>query len=165
MTSTSRRLATALTASALTLGALAATAPSAAAGPIGPCTNLRAFNLEFRTGGDDLRGNSELLIWVTTRHGDVPLQPVWGGFGGNSTHHRSVAFADPNWTANSCEVTGMKIRLVSHPSWPEGPDNWNMDGLVVGGFGEAPSRSYFFSANGAPVKRFTGSDHTWSQLG
>ncbi|MGW0520410.1 hypothetical protein [Crossiella sp. NPDC003009] len=96
MTSTPPRLATALTASALTLGALAATAPSAAAGPIGPCVNLRAFNLEFRTGGDDLRGNSP--------------------------HHRSVAFADPNWTANSCEVTGMKIRLVSHPSWPEGPD-------------------------------------------
>lgn len=133
------------------------------AGRIGPCANLRSFNLDFRTGGDDLRGNSEVIVWLTTTSGDVELQHIGGGFGNNSTNFRVVPLLNPNWHVDSCSVTGVKIRMVSHNSWTETDDNWNMDGFSLYGYSDDGNFSYFLSAFGAPVKRFTGSDQWWER--
>ena len=61
----------------LTTGTIAS---PASAGQIGPdCVDLRAFTLSFNSGGDDLRDNSEVTVWLTTSdRGDVELQHVWG---------------------------------------------------------------------------------------
>lgn len=133
------------------------------AGPIGSCAKLRSFTLNFRTGGDDLRGNSEVIVWLLTTSGSVELQHVWGGFGNNSSHSRTVTFQNPNWNVDSCSVTGVKVRMVSHPAWHETADNWNMDGFAIHGYSESGDYKYYLEANGAPVKRFTGSDQWWQK--
>ena len=146
----------------LTLGLLSA---NSYAGPIGPCERLRSFTLLFFTGGDDLRNNSEVIIWLKTNQGDVELQHVWGSFGNNSSNMRTVTFQNPNWNIDSCSVQGVKMRMVSHPSWPETDDNWNMDGFSLHGYAENGGFKYFISANGAPIKRFTGSSQWWEHNG
>ncbi|MGW0436440.1 hypothetical protein ACWDV4_28310 [Micromonospora sp. NPDC003197] len=153
-----RRAALLLATSILAIGAVGVAAAPASAGPIGSCKNLRSFVLEFRTGGDDLRYNSEVITWLTTTSGTVELQHVWGTFGGNSSTSRNVTFLNPNWTVNSCTVTGVQLRMVSHPEWYETADNWNMDGFALYGYSATGAYGYHVSAVGAPVKRFTGSD-------
>lgn len=133
------------------------------AGAIGSCAKLRSFFLNFQTGGDDLRSNSEVIIWLMTNTGDVELQHVWGGFGNNSTNYRVVTLQNANWDVNSCSVTGIKMRMISHNSWTETDDNWNMDGIVVNGYSDQGEYKYTFSANGSPVKRFTGSSQWWER--
>ncbi len=133
-------------------------------GPRGSCARLRSFTIDLRTGGDDLRSNSEVIVWLMTTLGDVELQPIWGGFGNNSSHSRTVALRNPNWNLDSCSIKGVKVRMISHPSWPEGDDNWNMDGIAVHGYAENGDYKYYFSENGAPVKRFTGSSQWWQRI-
>ncbi|MFE4372442.1 hypothetical protein ACFRMN_30250 [Streptomyces sp. NPDC056835] len=146
-----------------TLGLIATGSP-ASAGPIA-CNNMNSFTLVFRTGGDDLRGNSEVMPYLTTRFGDVELGHFNGGFGNNSTSTKVVGLANLNWTVNSCDVTGLKLRMVSHNGAFQTDDNWNMDAVTMYGYGNNGAYSYYFNASGAPLKRFTGSSQWWSMLG
>lgn len=147
-----------------TLG-VTVTATPASAGPIGSCASLRSFTLVFRTGADDLRGNSEVIPFLRTTSGDVELQHVWGGFANNSSNSRTVTFINPNWAVNSCTVTGARLRMISHSEWYESPDNWNMDGFSLYGYTSTGSYRYYMSASGTPLKRFTNTDQWWSMLG
>ncbi|HEY0698504.1 MAG TPA: hypothetical protein VGD43_11920 [Micromonospora sp.] len=160
-----RTAALLLAASLLTSLGLVSVAAPASAGPIGACTQLRSFTLVFQTGGDDLRGNSEVIPWLTTTSGDVELQHVGGGFAGWSTNVRTVTYYNTNWSVSSCSVTGVKLRMISHPEWYETPDNWNMDGFALYGYSSTGSYSYYVSATGSPLKRFTNTDQWWSKLG
>lgn len=138
-------------------------ANTANAGRIGSCGKLRSFLLNFQTGGDDLRGDSELVIWLMTTSGDVELQHVWGRFGNDSTNSRVVALQNPNWDVDSCSVTGVKMRMISHPLWPEADDNWIMDGFMLNGYSGTGKYKYTLSANGNPVKHFNGSSPWWQK--
>jgi hypothetical protein len=149
---------------ALAVGAMTAVVPSAAASPVGPCGNLRSFTVDFRTGGDDLRGNSEVIPFLTTTSGDVELQHIQGPFAGNSTNSRTVGLLNPNWTAWSCNGTGLKLRMVSHNDFLQTDDNWNMEGVTMYGYADGGQYAYYLSASNA-FKRFTGSDQWWSRLG
>jgi len=163
---TLKRAALLLATTILAAGAVGVAAAPASAGPIGSCKDLRSFVLDFRTGGDDLRNNSEVIIWLTTTSGStVELQHVWGPFGNHSSTSRNVTFQNPNWTVNSCTVTGAKLRMVSHPEWHQTADNWNMDGFALYGYSATGAYAYHVSATGAPVKRFTGSDPWWTVVG
>lgn len=135
----------------------------ASAGPVGSCAKLRSFFLNFQTGGDDLRANSELAIYLMTTNGDVALQHVEGGFPNNSTNYRMVSLQNPNWDVDSCSVTGVKIKLISRPAWPETDDNWNLDGFFINGYSEQGEYKYSLSATGSPLKRFTASSPWWEK--
>ena len=162
-----RRLFLVLAAAVVTATGLGAVAPAANAAPVGPCRDLSSFTLTFRTGGDDLRDNSEVIVWLTRTSGDVELQHVWGPFQNQTTNYRTVALTNPNWAVNSCSITGVRIRMVSHPGTFQSPDNWNMDAVTVQGYGAGSgSYSYYLSAVGNPLlKRFTNTDQFWSRLG
>jgi hypothetical protein len=149
----------------LMAGSVVGLSSPANAGPIGSCKSLRSFTLDFRTGGDDLRGNSEVIVWLTTKSNlDIELQHVWGGFGNNTSNSRTVTFQNPNWAINSCMVTGVKIRMVSHPDIFQTADNWNMDGFALYGYSDTGAYSYQISDSTA-FKRFTDSNQWWSKLG
>lgn len=156
----SRLRATALLVTAVLLSTLGVTAVAtpASAGPIA-CNTLDHVNIYFRTGGDDLRGNSEVVPYLTTSGGDIALQSVWGPFGNSSTNMRTVHFLDGGASVNACAVTGLRLRMVSHPSWPEGPDNWNMESVTLYGYSGTNAYSYYFHAT--PFFRFTGSRQWW----
>ena len=160
-----RRAVLLITGAMLAATVIGGAASPAAAQPVGTCKNLRSFVLDFRTGGDDLRGNSEVIVWLMTTAGDVELQHVWGAFGNHSSNSRSVTFQNPNWTVNACTVSGVKIRMISHPGAFEHDDNWNMDGFTIFGYSGTGAYAYYLSATGTPVKRFTGSDPWWSTTG
>ncbi|MFB6393760.1 hypothetical protein [Polymorphospora lycopeni] len=126
---------------------------------------MTSFTLVFRTGGDDLRSNSEVMPFLTTRYGDVELQHFRSGFGNNSTHTKVLGLHNLNWTVNSCDVTGLKLRMLSHNGPFQTDDNWNLDAVTMYGYGQNGAYSYYFHAAGTPLKRFTGSSQWWSQLG
>ncbi|MCU7725389.1 hypothetical protein ODJ79_16810 [Actinoplanes sp. KI2] len=151
---------------AATAGFAVAAAP-AQAGPIGGCAELRAFYLNLGTGGDDLRDNSEVIVWLTQRNGggDVELQHVTGGIGNWSNQSYSRGYQNANWHVNSCDVTGIKVRMISHNGTFQGDDNWNMESITLNAYADGGSPAYAISANGNPVKRFTGSSQWWSMLG
>lgn len=162
--STLRRTRRFLVAGAAALGLIAAAAPAAQAGPQGPCQNLHSFTFDFRTGGDDLRGNTEVIPFFVTTNGDVELQHVWGPFGGWTTNSRTVGLLNPNWTVSSCAGQGLKFRVVSHNDIFQSDDNWNMDGVTMYGYSGTGGYSYFLSAPNANM-RFTGGNQWWTRLG
>lgn len=155
-----KRLSVLATATVLAAVGVGVTAAPASAGPIGPCTSLRSFNLEFRTGGDDLRGNSEVIVWLRTTSGTMELQHVWGRFADHTSTSRLVTFQNPNWAVNSCTITGVSVRMASHPEWHETADNWNMDGFALQGYSSTGAYGYSLSRNSAN-KRFTAGSPWW----
>ncbi|MET8150852.1 hypothetical protein ACIBSW_19020 [Actinoplanes sp. NPDC049668] len=156
----------AITAALVVSAGLAATAGPAQAGPIGACAELRAFHVNLGTGGDDLRDNSEVIVWLTQRSGgDVELQHLKGGIGNWSNRSDSITYQNANWHVSSCNVTGIKVRMISHNGTFQHDDNWNMDSITLNGYADGGAPAYSISANGSPVKRFTGSSQWWSLLG
>jgi hypothetical protein len=164
-----RRVALAFAATALATTAAGALAAPANAGPIGSCKNLRSFTFDTRTGGDDLRNNSEITPFLMTTFGDMELQHFWGPYADGTSHAASVSFISPNFSVSSCSVTGIKLHMVSHNGFLQTDDNWNMDYVDMLGYSDTGAYSYFVSQNapttGGPVKRFTGSDQWWSVVG
>lgn len=140
------------------------TATGANADPIGSCATVSKFTMTIRTGGDDLRYNSELLVsikvWNLTQ--PIPLKSLFGPFGGSTTTVKpDVTFATTGQTVNSCDIRGQHLTLISHSAWHEGPDNWNMDSFSIVGFTSAGVAKYQHSSGvGAPRFRFTGSSPT-----
>jgi hypothetical protein len=161
-----KRTIVGVTAALAATAGLAAAAAPAQAGPIGGCAELRAFYLNLGTGGDDLRDNSEVIVWLTQRAGgDVELQHVTGGIGNWSNHSYNLAYQNTNWHVTSCNVTGIKVRMISHNGTFQSDDNWNMESITLNGYADGGSPAYSISANGSPVKQFTGSSQWWSLLG
>lgn len=160
-----RRTALAFAATALATTAAGALAAPANASPVGGCTSLRSFTFNTITGGDDLRDNSEVTPFLTSTVGDIELQHFWGPYGNGSSHAVTVTFQNPNWSISSCSVTGIKLHMVSHNGFLQSDDNWNMDFVSMSGYSATGVYSYYVSATGTPVKRFTGSDQWWSKLG
>jgi hypothetical protein len=135
---------------------------AAAASRVVDCSNLNTFTLSFGTGGDDLRGDSEVVVWLTTISGEVELQHVWGPMGNWSSSIVKVGLVNPNWNVSACDITGVVIRMISHNGFLETDDNWEVDYFQIDGI--LPSNSIIFSASaiGSPVKRFTGSNPYWT---
>jgi hypothetical protein len=150
------------------VGGTAVTAQAAPVGPqapVGPCAPLHSFYGIFDTGSDDLRGDSEVIMWLQTNTGNVELQHFWGPFANNSTNTENLTFLNSNWTVNSCSVTGLTIEMISHPSGFETTDNWNLNSVELYGYSTTGAYSWHFWAGGNPLHRFTGSDPYWSGQG
>jgi hypothetical protein len=134
-------------------------AGGAGADPVGSCGAVSKFTMTFRTGGDDLRYNSELLLSIKVSYlsAPIPLQSVFGPFGGDTiTVKASVPFATAGQTVNSCDIRAQHITLMSHSAWYESPDNWNMDNFTIVGYTSAGVAKYQnTSGHGAPRFRFT----------
>lgn len=140
----------------LMMGAL--TAPAEAG-----LTQVCRVKVTFELGGDDLRGNTRVQIAAGGQSFTVP-----GGIGGGTTQSRTGAF--PRCIPHSALTNGFMITSISNPSWPEGTDNWNMDGISV--MDPDTGREYFrrsatrgiyihrFKANPDPSERPSGP--TWS---
>lgn len=140
------------------------TATGASADPIGACATISKFTMTFSTGDDDLRYNSELVVGIMVAGLDhpIPLNSVFGPFGDFTTTVKAdVAFATTGQTVNSCHIRGQRITLVSHPAWPQGADNWDMNSFAIVGFTSAGVAKYQHgSGNFAPRFRFTQSKPT-----
>lgn len=140
------------------------TATGANADPIGSCATISKFTMTFSTGDDDLRYNSELVVGIIVEGLDapIPLNSVFGPFGDfTSTVKADVAFATTGQTVNSCHIRGQRITLVSHPAWPQGADNWDMNSFTIVGFTSGGVAKYQHgSGNFAPRFRFTQSRPT-----
>jgi hypothetical protein len=74
-----------------------------------------------------------------------------------------VSFWDPDSRANSCDVTGVKIRMISHNVGNENDDSWNLDSFTMHGYSDGGSLSYYLSAHGNPLKRFTARSQWWEK--
>lgn len=130
------------------------------------CAPLRSVHATFQTGGDDLRSNSEVIMYLMSTLGDVELQHFYGGFGNNTTNSRDLGLLNPNFTVDSCAVTGLKIRMISHNGTFQSTDNWNLDAVSVSGYGNDGAYIWYFSKTGSPLlKRFTGSSQWWQANG
>jgi len=159
-----KRVLTGLVTSLVAAGAVATAATPANAAPVGTCRDLHSFTIEFGTGGDDLRYNSELAIWLTTSIGSIRLEPVFGQFSNWSFNTRDLTFQNHSITVSSCAVSGVQIRLIQHPSWPEGADNWDMISFELWGYAAGGSVAQHMSPpDGSPLKRFTESSPTWTR--
>lgn len=143
-------------------GTVAAT--GASADPIGACAAVSKFTMTFKTGGDDLRYNSELIVGIKVSNltEPIPLNPVFGQFSNHSTTVKAdITFATTGQTVNSCRIRGQHLTLVSHSGAWEGPDNWDMNSFSIVGFTSAGVAKYQHSSGpGAPRFRFTQSDPT-----
>jgi hypothetical protein len=153
-----------LVAGVTALGIVGTGTQVAQASSVGPCADLHSFTFDFRTGGDDLRGNTEVIPFFITTTGDIELQHIWGSFANNSTNSKTVGLLNPNWTVSSCAGQGMKLRVVSHNDPFQSDDNWNMDGVTMYGYSGTGGYSYLLSVPNA-FHRFTGSDQWWTRLG
>ncbi len=140
------------------------TATAASADPIGSCAAVSKFTMTFKTGGDDLRYNSELImaIKVSGVAEPIPLKPVFGEFANHTTRVKAdIAFATAGQTVSSCSIRGQHLTLVSHPNGWEGPDNWDMNSYSILGFTSAGVAKYQHSSGpGFPRFRFTQSNPT-----
>jgi hypothetical protein len=164
LTTRARRLLMGTVTSLIATGAIAVAATPAHAVPVGTCRNLHSFTVEFGTGGDDLRSNSELAISLTTTIGSIRLESVWGTFSNNSFNTRDITFQNHSITVDSCAVTGVQIRLIQHYSWPEGADNWDMTSFELWGYAATGSvAQHMGEVDGSPLKRFTESSPTWTR--
>lgn len=126
--------------------------------------NLHSFILGFHTANDDLRTNSEVIVWLKTHSGYVQLQKIYGGFGRNSDIARNVTFRDPDARVSSCDVTGVKIQMISNRVGNENHDAWNLNSFTMHGYAETGGLAYQLSAGGSPLKRFTNQSPWWEKL-
>lgn len=143
------------------------TAAPVKAGPIMPCAPMRAFTFVFSTGGDDLRGNSELALWLLHRDGmtEIELQHVWGPINNWNTRTYSITYQHPNMSFSACDIKGVKIRLISHNDFLQTDDYWNMESMSMTAHSIEGRDAYFLSANGAPAHRFGGGGSIWTKEG
>jgi hypothetical protein len=160
-----RRVRAVAAAFLLTAGLTAALpATGAHADPIGTCAQITKFTMTFSTGDDDLRYNSEVIVGIRVAHltHAIPLNSVFGPFGDYTTTVKAdVTFATAGQSVNSCDIRGQNLTLVSHPAWPQGADNWDMNNFTVVGFTSSGVAKYQHgSGNWAPRFRFTQSDPT-----
>ncbi|MBC6449020.1 hypothetical protein [Actinokineospora xionganensis] len=163
LTTIGRRTRVAVAAAVILLTATF-TATGAAADPIGSCATITKFTMTFRTGGDDLRYNSELLVSIKVPHltQPLPLRSVFGQFPNNSTVVKvDIPFATTGQTVNSCHIRAQHLTLISHSAWFEGPDNWDMNSFSIVGYTSSGVAKYQHSSGtGSPWFRFSQSKPT-----
>ena len=120
---------------------------------------VKTLDLEFITGGDDLRGGNDNLN-VTIHYADGRTQVVenvnaghrWGN---NSTHNVMVNLLRP---VAPTEIKGLTLGTTFGGGI--GGDNWNLQRLAVISEESDNSHIRMYDRSGNPLKRFTGSDKT-----
>jgi len=120
--------------------------------------------IETDTGGDDARGDSSVTANLLDSQGrelttgGVVLKQSNGSWP-NGSHNKSGPF-----TMNPSDVQlihGIKITLVQGGHFPEGDDNWNLDGLKIT---TLPSQTVILQIAGGPLNRFTGDSPSWTHI-
>ncbi|MCB9081988.1 MAG: hypothetical protein H6555_09790 [Lewinellaceae bacterium] len=119
-----------------------------------PVVMVNELELEFRTGGDDLRGgndnlNVSVLFERATPH---TVNNVNGGGKWRDNSINSVRIRLPRPTPLS-EISGLELRTTFGGGM--GGDNWNMNALKVRVLGPGTDR-VVFDQSGNPLNRFTG---------
>ncbi len=127
-----------------------------------------SISFVIQTGGDDLRGDSALTAAVSLSPGTVPSQVIWlktkgqPSWQNNSTTDLTFPLASP---VTSADLPGsLLLTLIQGGSWPETPDNWNMQSIVATLVDSTGKFSPFVMLNegGNPLNRFTGSNGTFT---
>ena len=113
------------------------------------------------TGGDDLRGDSGATATVFAHGFTAALQQVvLKGYGDASWDNASMRSRtiQLNTPVPSNGLKSMTITLLQGGSWPESPDNWNVDGIVVTLEDSTGSNGpvTVLSQTGRPLFRLTG---------
>jgi hypothetical protein len=102
--------------------------------PQPPCPAIRSTHsvtLILHTGGDDLRSDSEVVPYLRTTKGNFEMSHFYGEFPNYSSRTRTLDLLTSHPSITSCNVTGLSLTLISHPSWSETADNWNLDGVEM----------------------------------
>ena len=108
------------------------------------------------TGGDDIRQNSNALIFLKLSNGPLPEfrkslnnNESWGN---NSTKTVEIGLPDG---VNLTDIQEAKILFTSGQQFiTDGPDNWNLDRLRIDFVTADGFRSTLVTRRGAPFLRF-----------
>lgn len=123
--------------------------------PIARSENMTVQRLQItlRTGGDDLRTNSQAIALINLRDGRELSFPLNEGrsWGNGSVNTRTITLPD---NVRLSDITAFGIRHVSGQTNPfDSYDNWNLDAVRVDYEGV---RGSLFRSAGRPLARFTG---------
>jgi hypothetical protein len=116
--------------------------------PAGP-EAFNMFGITVTTGNDDARSDTELWVKISGQPAFVCLKPSNNAksdtvcLNGPGTHDQTGQQQWPNWSSTSqqfplavpqTKLTGFEtvtIQMMSHNSFPETDDKWNIQGIVV----------------------------------
>jgi len=116
-----------------------------------------SIQLSIGTGGDDLRGDSSATAALQGPGGasfeTVTLKTQGQASWGNNSGHIVVA---PFNQASQTALGQVAITLTSHDSFPETPDNWNIQNLTATVFSPTGGILCQQSLSGNPLARLTG---------
>lgn len=122
---------------------------------------ISSLRVTIRTGGDDLRGGSQVYAIVTLRGGERPPVSLNNGtgWGNNSTNIGTIQL--PQGTRLS-DIIALKLKHASGSCFGCSYDNWNLDRILVEYNGPSGSGE-LFTRDGTPLVRFTGAVTEWAQ--
>ena len=126
--------------------------------PTAPPGEFHQIQFVINTGGDDLRGDSEATATLLSPNGSQlqvlelknQNQPGWG----NNTAHTVSLGLNPARTA--CAIGHVAIKLISHNSFGESNDNWNVQSVVVTLSNNGTAPVQLINQSGNPLARLTG---------
>jgi hypothetical protein len=122
-----------------------------------PGTPPSTIEFMVSTGGDDLRSDSEAKALLFAPGQSSAFQTIElkaqdaGSFGGATTQDLQFALT------SSQPIDHIVIQLVEHDSFPEGDDNWNIEGLEVRTWTPGNPENCLIEFSGDPGVRLTGS--------
>ena len=123
-------------------------------GTISTDTVIDSLQVTIRTGGDDLRANSQATAFVRVGGRDLGPFPLNAGrnWGNNTTNTVTL----PTRVALR-DVESLRLQFASGSSGPfDTGDNWNVDAVTVNALAGCNSRT-LTDRRGTPLVRFTGS--------
>ncbi len=131
-----------------------------AQGEFNRTSTLSGLRVTLRTGGDDLRTNSQAVAILNLMDGRRLRYALNRGanLGNNTTNTFTLPFYEQLGDIASISV---EFTSGSTGAWFETGDNWNMDSIQVVALNKCAAKTVL-DKRGAPLFRFTGEARFWS---
>ncbi len=122
----------------------------------------RQLLVNFRTGGDDLRGgNDNLAVTVVFRDGSrQAFTNVNNGLNWSNNSSNNVSL-NLNKAVNPNDITSLEMQ--TNACGGMSCDNWNFQGITVKAEGNNMDK-VIYNQSGNPIFRFTGSNHVYNVI-
>lgn len=123
---------------------------------------VRVFNIEIRTGGDDLRGGND-NVHAIVNYTD-----------GTADKYENINLRQ-RWINNYCETVTLNLRKPAKLNQIRsisfqttfgggiGGDNWNVDGIMIVAK-EGNNERWVYNRGGMPIVRFDGNNHPFEAV-
>ena len=132
-------------------------------------TEVPNLEITIGTGGDDLRGDSSATAYILTVKGEgteeystllkTETDPSWD----NDTTHGPIVWNLPPGITDSA-ISRFGIRMQSHESGVETPDNWDINSVIVSYPDGKGGQAVLVDVAGGPLVRLTGSEPQWETV-